>query len=132
MYLCTHGIFNNQSSNSSNHYSSALASPPGESGDAWGASELPPYNIRPDWAPAWVPTWAVTLHPVIQALLMVALYFFHMLVLSKVAMPFPFQLLPNTHGLFQSIGMDSLAGVVFLGVLAYFRKAKGLPIRPGE
>lgn len=86
--------------------------------------------MRPDWAPAWVPTWAVTLHPVVQALLMVALYFFHMLVLSKVAVPFPVQLLPNTHGLFQSIGMDSLAGVLFLGALAYFRRAKGLPLRP--
>lgn len=72
--------------------------------------ELPPYYERPSWAPSWVPTWAVTLHPIAQAGVMIALYFFHMLVLSKVAVPFPFQLLPNTHGLFQSIGMDSLAG----------------------
>jgi len=110
--------------------SSAMASPPGESGDAWGASELPSYKIRPDWAPAWVPTWAVTLHPLIQVVIMVALYFFHMLVLSKVAMPFPFQLVPNSHGLFQSIGMDSLAGLLVLGVMAYFRRARGLPLRP--
>lgn len=110
--------------------SSAMASPPGESGDAWGASELPSYKIRPDWAPAWVPTWAVTLHPLIQVAIMVALYFFHMLVLSKVAMPFPFQLVPNSHGLFQSIGMDSLAGLLVLGVMAYFRRARGLPLRP--
>jgi len=118
------------SSNYLSIHRSALASPPGESHEAWGTSELPPYHVRPEWAPKWVPTWAVTLHPVVQAALMVGLYFFHMLVLSKVAVPFPVQLLPNTHGLFQSIGMDSLAGVLFLAVLAYFRKARGLPLRP--
>lgn len=107
-----------------------MASPPGESGEAWGASELPSYKVRPAWAPAWVPTWAVTLHPVLQVVLMVALYFFHMLVLSKVAMPFPVQLVPNKHGLFQSIGMDSLAGVLVLGAMAYFRRSAGLPVRP--
>jgi hypothetical protein len=49
----------------------------------WG-TELPPYYNRPSWAPAWVPTWAVTLHPLAQTAVTLVLYFFHMLVLSKV------------------------------------------------
>lgn len=110
--------------------SSAAASPMDEGEESWSASELPSYRERPRGAPAWIPTWVVTLHPLIQVLVMVALYFFHMLVLSKVAMPFPFQLVPNTHGLFQSIGMDSLAGLLVLGAAAYFRRARGLPLKP--
>lgn len=30
--------------------------------------------------------------------------------LCQAVVPFPFQVVPNTNGLFQSIGLDSLAG----------------------
>jgi hypothetical protein len=73
-------------------------------------AELPPWDVRPAWAPEWVPTWAVTLRPALQLVVMLGLYVLHMLVLSQLAVPFPVQLLPNRHGLFQSISLDSVAG----------------------
>jgi hypothetical protein len=33
-----------------------------------------------------------------------------LLCLCQAVVPFPFQVVPNTNGLFQSIGLDSLAG----------------------
>jgi len=40
-----------------------------------------------------------------------AFYLFHTMVLSRHCLPFPVQLIPNKSGLFQSIGLDSLAGI---------------------
>lgn len=74
----------------------------------------------------------------------------------QVVVPFPVQLLPNKNGLFQSIGLDSLAGttyhpptdtslcvltdlaclyragLAFLAVTAFFRKQQGKAAFPGE
>jgi hypothetical protein len=65
---------------------------------------------RPAWAPDWAPEWTVNLSPPLQLVVAVGFYLVHMLLLSKNCIPLPFQLLPNEHGFFQSIGLDSLAG----------------------
>lgn len=47
-----------------------------------------------------------------QIMIVLAFYFVHTLVLSRGCLAFPVQLFPNKHGLFQSIGLDSLAGFI--------------------
>jgi hypothetical protein len=55
-----------------------------------------------------------------QAVVGLSLYLFHTLVLSQHLLPFPVQLIPNESGLFQSIGLDSLAGLlVTVGALVW-------------
>ncbi|CAM9423035.1 unnamed protein product [Chrysoparadoxa australica] len=81
---------------------------------------------RPKWAPDGVPTWVVNMHPGTQLCITLVLYMFHMLCLSKAGIALPVQLLPNNHGLLQSIGLDSLAGFVVLGVGAWL-KGKSSP-----
>jgi len=76
-------------------------------------------TVRPDWLPAFVPTWVcTTLHPVVQLVIMLAMYAFHLLFLSKNSWTFSRQLIPNDKGAFQSIGYDSVAGlVVIVGIV---------------
>lgn len=62
---------------------------------------------RPDWAQAWMPTGLVRLRPSLQLVTVLVAYIFHMLVLSRHAIVFPYQLIPNERGHFQSIGWDS-------------------------
>ena len=50
--------------------------------------------------------------------------------LSKSGLTFPIQLIPNNHGLFQSIGLDTAAGFVVLGVAAWSRLRSGMPLFP--
>lgn len=45
-------------------------------------------------------------------------------------MTFPIQLIPNNHGLFQSIGLDTAAGFAVLGVAAWSRVRSGMPLFP--
>ncbi|CAM9421690.1 unnamed protein product [Ectocarpus sp. 6 AP-2014] len=80
--------------------------------------------------PAWAPRWAVHMHPAGQATVSIGLYFFHMLHLSKSGLTFPIQLIPNNHGLFHSVGLDTAAGFAVLGVAAWSRLRSGLPLFP--
>ncbi len=50
--------------------------------------------------------------------------------LSKSGMTFPVQLVPNNHGLFQSMGLDTAAGFAVLGAVAWSRLRSGLPLFP--
>ncbi|GMI48304.1 hypothetical protein TrCOL_g10488 [Triparma columacea] len=56
----------------------------------------------------------------LQVLFLFSAYLVHLLVLTKTSLSFPFQLLPNNHGLFLQIGYDSLAGMICLSF--YVRK----------
>ena len=47
---------------------------------------------------------AASMHPLLQGAVALVFYLVHMLVLSKHALAFPFQLLPNDRGQFQCIG----------------------------
>ena len=67
--------------------------------------------------PSWIKTDAVlkrilpgsimNLRPSVQLVIVLLLYMFHTLVLAQHSIPFPFQLIPNERGNFQSIGLDS-------------------------
>lgn len=50
--------------------------------------------------------------------------------LSKSGLTFPFQLIPNNYGLFQSVGLDTAAGFAVLGVAGWSRLRSGLPLFP--
>ncbi|CAN0327295.1 unnamed protein product, partial [Hapterophycus canaliculatus] len=50
--------------------------------------------------------------------------------LSKSGLTFPIQLIPNNHGLFQSVGLDTAAGFAVLGVAGWSRLRAGLPLFP--
>ena len=52
-----------------------------------------------------IPPWA-------QLVLLMMMYVIHLLVLTQHAILFPFQLIPNERGWFQSIGLDSVAGII--------------------
>ena len=86
-----------------------------------GVSLLPPLRAksRSSGAPAPAPatttttlttTLTTTPSPVAQGAIVLMFYLLHTLVLSRGCVAFPIQLFPNKHGLFQSVGMDSLAG----------------------
>jgi len=86
---------------------------------------------RPPWLPEFFPLWMCqTPHPVVQLAIMLVMYGLHLLFLSKNSFTFPRQLIPNDKGAFQSVGYDSVAGlVVMVGVLAC-RKAAGVRLIP--
>ena len=86
------------------------------------------YNVesrrqRPEWALPWMPTWLITLPPRYQFVVGLCLYIFHLRILTQHQLTFPFQLIPNDEGWFQSIGLDSLAGMVAFGALLWLRKS---------
>jgi hypothetical protein len=64
-------------------------------------------NDRPEWPRKWMPEWLFTMRPRNQLLVALLLYVFHLQVLTQRALAFPFQLIPNNQGHFQSIGLDS-------------------------
>jgi hypothetical protein len=65
------------------------------------------FSRRPEWALDWMPTWLITMKPRSQLLIGTVLYVVHLKVLTQHSLAFPFQLIPNTEGRFQSIGLDS-------------------------
>lgn len=79
-------------------------------------------TIRPKWALPWMPTWFITIRPRTQFLIGLCLYVFHLRILTQHQITFPFQLIPNDEGWFQSIGLDSLAGMLAFGGLIWLRK----------
>mmetsp|Transcript_27019 Transcript_27019/g.57896 ORF Transcript_27019/g.57896 Transcript_27019/m.57896 type:complete len:489 (+) Transcript_27019:119-1585(+) len=80
-------------------------------------------STRPAWALPWMPTWLITLRPRTQLLVGLCLYIFHLRILTQHQLTFPFELIPNDEGLFQSIGLDSLVGMFAFGGLIWLRKA---------
>lgn len=75
--------------------------------DRWTSMVSTPDEPRPKWARDWMPTWLVTLRPTAQLAAVLLLYIFHLTVLTQRSISFPFQLIPNERGHFQSIGLDS-------------------------
>ncbi|KAL3800361.1 hypothetical protein HJC23_003657 [Cyclotella cryptica] len=78
---------------------------------------------RPPWALPWMPTALISLRPATQFIIGLALYIFHLRILTQHGIAFPFQLIPNEHGWFTSIGLDSLAGMFSFAGLVWLRKA---------
>jgi len=78
---------------------------------------------RPAWALPWMPSWLITIRPRTQLIIGMLLYIFHLRILTQHQITFPFQLIPNDEGMFQSIGLDSLAGMLAFGGLVWLRKA---------
>jgi len=70
-----------------------------------------------------MPTWLITMRPITQAIVASLLYVFHLAVLTQHSIAFPFQLIPNSKGRFQSVGLDSLAGIISLAGLIQLRKS---------
>jgi uncharacterized protein len=89
--------------------------------------ENPNEPARPEWALDWMPTWLVTLRPLHQLGVVLAFYVLHVNVLCQRSIAFPFQLIPNDRGYFQSIGLDSVAGILSLVGYATIRKRLALP-----
>lgn len=54
-----------------------------------------------------LPGSIMNLRPFVQLVMLLLFYMFHTLVLAQHSIPFPFQLIPNERGNFQSIGLDS-------------------------
>lgn len=61
----------------------------------------------PEWPRRWIPPRLFLMRPRYQFLVALLFYVFHLQVLTQKAIPFPFQLIPNNGGRFQSIGLDS-------------------------
>eukprot|EP00984_Skeletonema_dohrnii_P017783 scaffold8164_cov153-Skeletonema_dohrnii-CCMP3373.AAC.6 len=80
-------------------------------------------SARPDWALPWMPTWLITMRPITQFIVGLGLYIFHLRILTQHGITFPFQLIPNDEGWFQSIGLDSLAGMFSLFGMIWLRKS---------
>ena len=65
---------------------------------------------------------AQNIPPPVQLVTLISLYIIHLTVLTQHSIIFPFQLIPNNQGRFQSIGLDSLAGIVSFTTIALLRK----------
>lgn len=102
--------------------SSASVEYDGDSTDS-DVNPVPPSSARPKWALPWMPTWLITIKPRNQFLIGLCLYVFHLRILTQHQLTFPFQLIPNDEGWFQSIGLDSLAGMLAFGGLVWLRKS---------
>jgi hypothetical protein len=64
---------------------------------------------------------ASTIPPPVQLLALVTFYVLHLTVLTQHSIIFPFQLIPNQQGRFQSIGLDSLAGILSFATIQFLR-----------
>ena len=105
---------------------SVVGSEEGGADDSGAASAGSPSQWRkrrPDWAPDWAPTALVTMRPAVQLLVGLILYVLHLTVLTQHQIVFPVQLIPNERGWFQSIGLDSLAGMFSLGGMMFLRRS---------
>lgn len=63
-----------------------------------------------------------SISPTTQFGILMFMYIFHLTVLTQHSIVFPFQLIPNEAGRFQSIGLDSLAGMFSMFVIGQLRK----------
>ena len=87
-------------------------------------------RTRPSWSCHWMPTWLITLHPIVQFLIGFILYVAHLTIFTQRCLVFPFQLIPNDYGKFQSIGYDSLAGIFSMIFLFWLRKQTKINATP--
>eukprot|EP00923_Selenidium_pygospionis_P040845 GHVN01070690.1.p1 GENE.GHVN01070690.1~~GHVN01070690.1.p1 ORF type:complete len:455 (+),score=18.33 GHVN01070690.1:89-1453(+) len=55
----------------------------------------------------------------LQMATLLSIYFSHMIVMSRRSITLPIQLLPNPYGLFHSVGVDSLVGLICLTMMAH-------------
>jgi len=62
------------------------------------------------------------LSPIVQLVILLFSYILHLLVFTQHLILFPFQLIPNNKGWFQSIGLDSVAGIISFISIALLRK----------
>lgn len=60
--------------------------------------------------------------PLLQLVVLLGAYVIHLTVLTQHNVIFPFQLFPNDHGRYQSIGWDSIAGIVSIIVYKILQK----------
>ena len=70
-----------------------------------------------------MPDWLVTLRPRTQFVVGFVMYILHLRFLTQHGIAFPVQLIPNDEGWFQSIGLDSVAGILSFAGLVWLRKA---------
>lgn len=63
------------------------------------------------------------MRPAVQFVVGLGFYVLHLTVLTQRGLPFPVQLIPNDRGQLQSIGLDSLAGMLSFAFLIYLRRA---------
>ncbi len=63
-----------------------------------------------------------TLPPLVQLILLISTYIMHLLVLTQHSIIFPIQIIPNDKGWFQSIGLDSVAGIISFISIGLLRK----------
>ena len=63
-----------------------------------------------------------SISPPKQFAMLICMYIFHLTVLTQHSIVFPFQIIPNEAGRFQSIGLDSIAGMFSLFVIGQLRK----------
>lgn len=77
---------------------------------------------RPEWALDWMPTRLITMSPISQIFTLLIFYYLHLTIFTQNCIAFPFQLIPNNKGKFQSIGLDSLAGIFSYVGLIVLRK----------
>lgn len=71
-------------------------------------------NARPEWAPNWLPEFFVTLdrRPWVQLAIMLPLYAVHLFFFSTKGWKFEKPIFPNSKNLFQSVGYDSVVGLI--------------------
>ena len=63
------------------------------------------------------------INPVLQLLVELVAHIIHLLGLTQQCLAFPIQLIPNNKGRFQSIGLDSLAGIFsIIGCMLHNKK----------
>jgi len=62
------------------------------------------------------------IRPAFQLVILLIVYIVHLLVLTQHSILFPFQLIPNDKGWFQSIGLDSVAGIISFISIGLLRK----------
>lgn len=89
-----------------------------------------PTDVSNTVRPSWVPSWLCMMSVPTQVLVGLLFYSFHTLVLTQHVFPFPVQIIPNESGLFQSIGLDSLAGLLVTIGAAVWRPWRFHPKTP--
>ncbi|GFH48092.1 hypothetical protein CTEN210_04568 [Chaetoceros tenuissimus] len=65
---------------------------------------------------------ACNIPPPLQLLCLIGFYIVHLTILTQNSIVFPIQLIPNDDGRFQSLGLDSLAGMISFASIHLLRK----------
>ena len=73
-----------------------------------------------------LPIWIFHLRSSTQLIITFLIYIFHTVVLTQQSFLFPFQIISNNRGYYSSIGYDTLAGMITLGLYQYIRRNQKL------